>query len=232
MDLEKRVEMAATVTKTEHPIALGGGPRPGNGFHKNGGNRSGRDGEPLQFSPSRFRIGTWAGIGGIVMLFTALASAYIVRSGSGNDWRPIVMPKVLWLSTAIILVSSVTMEISRRSLKQQQNARYSSWLMLTVVLGLGFVTSQFVAWKQLWRQGVYMASNPHSSFFYLFTAVHGVHLLGGLIALSYLLFRTRRKRDTIEGELRRVGAADAASIYWHFMDGLWIGVFLLLFFWK
>ena len=187
--------------------------------------------EPVRVG-SRFRIGAWAGIGGIVMLFTALASAYIVRSGSGNDWRPIVMPKVLWLSTAIIVLSSVTIEISRRSLKQQQNARYSSWLMLTVVLGLGFVTSQFIAWKQLWRQGVYMASDPHSSFFYLFTAVHGLHLLGGLIALSYLLFRTRRKRATVEGELRRVGAADAASIYWHFMDGLWIGVFLLLFFWK
>src|SRR5438128_6480549 len=180
---------------------------------------------------SRYRIGAWAGIGGIVMLFTALASAYIVRSASGNDWRPIVMPKVLWLSTALILVSSVTMEISRRSLKQDKNSRYSAWLMFTVILGFGFVASQLIAWRQLWRQGVYMAGNPHSSFFYLFTAAHGLHLLGGLIALSYLLLRTRKKRDTIEGKLRRVGAADAASIYWYFMDGLWIVLFLVLFFW-
>ena len=227
------MEMAATVN-TERVIetTVGGGPRPGNGFRKNGGGRFGRDGEPLQFSPSRYRIGAWAGIGGIVMLFTALASAYIVRSASGNDWQPIVMPKVLWLSTAVIVISSVTMEFSRRSLKQDKNSSYSSWLMVTVVLGLGFVASQLVAWRQLWRQGVYMASNPHSSFFYLFTAAHGVHLLGGLLALSYLLLRTRKKRDTIEGELRRIGAADAASIYWHFMDGLWITLFLLLFFWK
>ena len=227
------MEMAATVN-TERVIetTVGGGPRPGNGFRKNGGGRFGRDGEPLQFSPSRYRIGAWAGIGGIVMLFTALASAYIVRSASGNDWRPIVMPKVLWLSTAVIVISSVTMEISRRSLKQDKNSSYSSWLMVTVVLGLGFVASQLVAWRQLWRQGVYMSSNPHSSFFYLFTAAHGVHLVGGLLALSYLLLRTRKKRDTIEGELRRIGAADAASIYWHFMDGLWITLFLLLFFWK
>ena len=225
--------MAATVN-TERVIetTVGGGPRPGNGFRKNGGGRFGRDGEPLQFSPSRYRIGAWAGIGGIVMLFTALASAYIVRSASGNDWRPIVMPKVLWLSTAVIVISSVTMEISRRSLKQDKNSSYSSWLMVTVVLGLGFVASQLVAWRQLWRQGVYMSSNPHSSFFYLFTAAHGVHLVGGLLALSYLLLRTRKKRDTIECELRRIGAADAASIYWHFMDGLWITLFLLLFFWK
>jgi len=225
--------MAATVN-TERVIetTVGGGPRPGNGFRKNGGGRFGRDGEPLQFSPSRYRIGAWAGIGGIVMLFTALASAYIVRSASGNDWQPIVMPKVLWLSTAVILFSSVTMEISRRALKQQHNSRYSSWLTLTVVLGLGFVATQLIAWRQLWRQGVYMASNPHSSFFYLFTAAHGVHLLGGLVALSCLLLRTRKQRDTVEGELRRIGAADAASIYWHFLDGLWISLFLLLFFWK
>ena len=117
-------------------------------------------------------------------------------------------------------------------MKQQNNSRYGLWLILTVGLGLGFVASQLIAWRQLWRQGVYMSSNPHSSFFYLFTAAHGVHLVGGLLALSYLLLRTRKKRDTIECELRRIGAADAASIYWHFMDGLWITLFLLLFFWK
>src|SRR2546430_716639 len=180
---------------------------------------------------SRYRIGTWAAIAGIVMLFTALASAYIVRSASGDDWRPIAMPKVLWLSTALILISSVTMEVSRRALKQNRNSKYGSWLIVTVAIGIGFVASQLIAWRQLWRQGVYMASNPHSSFFYLFTAAHGVHLLGGLVALSCLLLRTRKQRDTVEGELRRIGAADAASIYWHFLDGLWISLFLLLFFW-
>src|SRR2546428_3669354 len=192
--------MAATVTSTERVIdaAIGGGPRArgGNGFHKNGGGHSGDDGAQLRYSPARYRIGAWVAIASIVMLFTALASAYIVRSASGNDWRPIVMPKVLWLSTALILVSSVTMEISRRSLKQDRNSRYSSWLMFTVILGFGFVASQLIAWRQLWRQGVYMASNPHSSFFYLFTAAHGVHLLGGLLALGYLLLRTTKKRDT------------------------------------
>src|SRR5207302_6014501 len=163
--------MAATVN-TERVIetTVGGGPRPGNGFRKNGGGRFGRDGEPLQFSPSRYRIGAWAGIGGIVMLFTALASSYIVRSASGDDWRPIVMPKVLWLSTAVILISSFTMEVSRRSLKALNDAGYGRWLAITLILGLGFMASQLMAWRQLVRQGVYMSSNPHSSFFYLFTA--------------------------------------------------------------
>ena len=166
------------------------------------------------------------------MLFTALASAYIVRSASGNDWTPIAMPGVLWLSTAIIVVRSITMEVSRRSLKFQREQGYRLWLVITVVLGLGFMASQLVAWRQLARQGVYVATNPHSSFFYLFTAVHGIHLLGGLLVLSYLLVRTRKRSETVAGELRRVGTADGATIYWHFMDGLWICLFLLLFFWK
>ncbi|MFS8084778.1 MAG: heme-copper oxidase subunit III, partial [Acidobacteriota bacterium] len=188
--------MAATVTSTEvidAAIGSGSGPRGGNGFHKNGGSRDGQNGEPLRFTPARYRIGVWVAIGSIVMLFTALTSAYIVRSASGNDWRPIVMPKVLWLSTALILISSLTMEISRRSLKQQHDERYGRWLVVTVVLGLGFLASQILAWRQLVRQGVYMASNPYNSFFYLFTAAHGLHLLGGITALTYLLLRTRRR---------------------------------------
>jgi len=117
-------------------------------------------------------------------------------------------------------------------LKRQEDRSYGSWLTATVVLGSGFLASQLIAWRQLMLQGVYIASNPHSSFFYLFTAAHGLHLLGGILALSYLLVRTRQKRGTIEGELQRVGAAEAATIYWHFMDGLWVCLFLLLFFWK
>jgi cytochrome c oxidase subunit III len=180
----------------------------------------------------RFRTGAWVVIAGVVMLFTALTSAYIVRSASSNDWQPIAMPKVLWLSTALIVISSITMEISRRSLKQQRDAGYGRWLIITVALGLAFLASQLLAWRQLVRQGAYMATNPYNSFFYLFTAAHGLHLLGGILALGYLLLRTARRRETVAGELRRVGAADAATIYWHFMDGLWVVLFLLLFFWK
>src|SRR5438034_4575050 len=218
--------MAATVTSTDRLIdaTMGGGPssRDGNGFHKNGGGDR-EDGQPLRFSPARYRIGVWVAIGSILMLFVALSSSYIVLSASGDDWRPIVMPKVLWLSTVVILISSFTMEVSRRSLKTLNDAAYGRWLAITLILGLGFLASQLMAWRQLVRQGVYMSSNPHSSFFYLFTAAHGVHLLGGLVALSFLMLRTKKKRDTVEGELRRLGAADAAAIYWHFMYGLWVG---------
>jgi cytochrome c oxidase subunit III len=226
----------ATVTSTERVIdtTVGGGPRSrgGNGYPKNGGGRNGHGGDSMRFSADRYRIGVWVGIGSILMLFVALTSSYIVRSASSNDWQPIAMPKVLWLSTALILISSITMEVSRRSLKQQRDAGYGRWLLITVALGLAFLASQLLAWRQLVRQGVYMASNPYNSFLYLFTAAHGLHLLGGILGLSYLLLRTRKKRGTVEGELRRLGAADAATIYWHFMDGLWVALFMLLFFWK
>lgn len=189
--------------------------------------------QPVGARPGNsFRTGAWVVIAGVVMLFTALTSSYIVRSASGNDWRPIAMPKVLWISTALIAISSITMEISRRSLKQKRNAGYGRWLMITVALGLAFLATQLLAWRQLVRQGIYMASNPYNSFFYLFTAAHGLHLLGGILALGYLMMRTTRQRSTVAGELRRAGAADAATIYWHFMDGLWVALFLLLFFWK
>src|SRR5207237_565364 len=118
------------------------------------------------------------------------------------------------------------------SLKALNDAGYGRWLAITLILGLGFLGSQLMAWRQLVRQGVYMSTNPHSSFFYLFTAAHGLHLFGGMLALTYLVLRTTRKRDSVEGELRRVGAADAVTIYWHFMAGLWVALLLLLFFWK
>ena len=227
--------MAATVTSADATIdaTVGSGRRGGNGFRKNGGgNGHGREGADFRFSPARYRVGVWVAIAGIVMLFTALASAYIVRSASGNDWRPLTVPKVLWLSSALLIASSITIEFARRQLRSQHDRSYSLWLTNTLVLGIGFVAAQLFAWRQFVKQGLYVASNPHSSFFYLFTAAHGVHLLGGILALSYLLLRTTKKRDTVEGELRRVGAAEAATIYWHFMDGLWIFLFLLLFFWR
>ena len=180
----------------------------------------------------RYRIGAWVLTGGILMLFVALTSAYIVRSASSDDWHRIAIPKVLWLSTTLLVVSSFTIEWSRRSLKRNHNQAYGRWLINTLVLGIGFVISQLVAWRQLAKQGVYLAANPYNSFFYLFTAAHGLHVLGGLCALAYLVVRTRAARNTIDGELRRVGATDAVTIYWHFMDLLWIGLFLLLMFWK
>lgn len=181
---------------------------------------------------SRYRIGMWVALAAILMMFTALTSAYIVRSGSASDWVPLTMPRILLVSTALIIVSSVTLEAARRKLRDAAQAAYKSLLLITVVLGLGFVASQLFAWRQLIGQGIYVSSNPHSSFFYLLTATHGAHLLGGLLALVYLAIRTQALSDSDIAVAKRQAAADAAALYWHFMAVLWIYLFVLLFYWR
>jgi cytochrome c oxidase subunit 3 len=218
------VTSTKTVTKTTH----GGGAKfPGpNGNGKNGHKHF----EP-DHNANRYRIGMWVALASIAMLFTALSSAYIVRAGASNDWVSIAMPRVLLLSSALIIVSSVTMELSRRNLKASVFNGYGRWLLITMLLGFGFLGSQLLAWKQLARQGVYLVSNPHSSFFYLLTAVHAVHLVGGLLALIFLWIRSLVKKEvkvTPTGQ----AVADAVTVYWHFMDALWIYLFLLLFLWR
>ncbi|MGH9908063.1 MAG: cytochrome c oxidase subunit 3 [Pyrinomonadaceae bacterium] len=180
----------------------------------------------------RYLIGMWVALAAILMMFTSLTSAYIVRAAASNDWRPIAMPPVLLLSTGLIVTSSVTIELARRKLKAALESSYRGWLLLTTALGLGFLVSQLLAWRQLVRQGVYVASNPHSSFFYLLTGTHGVHLLGGLLALIYLLFRNRKAGERDSDPAKRLASASAVTLYWHFMDVLWIYLFLLLFFWR
>jgi cytochrome c oxidase subunit 3 len=103
---------------------------------------------------------------------------------------------------------------------------------MTSLLGAGFLASQLVVWRQLVKQGIYIATNPHSSFFYLLTATHGFHLACGLLALIYLLLRYLKRPSGDLAIHRQVAVTDAAAIYWHFMDALWIYLFLLLFLWR
>jgi cytochrome c oxidase subunit 3 len=173
----------------------------------------------------------WVALGSVMMLFAALVSAYIVLA-STEGRRLIAIPRLLWLSTALIVASSLTFKGADRSLQQGDGRGYSRWLGLTLVLGLAFLGSQLLAWRQLVVQGIYLVGNPHSSFFYLLTGVHGVHLLGGILALVYLLLRNRRHVDQREALRKRQTAADVVGIYWHFMDGLWVFLFLLLLLWR
>jgi cytochrome c oxidase subunit 3 len=209
-----------------------GGPKPrgpnGNGAPKRSGHE--RRFPDFQSSANRYRIGMWVGLASILMMFTALSSAYIVRAASANDWQPLAMPRILLLSTALIIISSGTLETARRKWKDTVNDGHRRWLLVTVVLGIGFLVSQLLSWRQLVRQGVYVASNPHSSFFYLLTAAHGVHLLGGLAALTYLSLRTRAPRTEQLAMAKAQAGADAVALYWHFMDFLWLYLFVLLFF--
>jgi cytochrome c oxidase subunit III len=181
--------------------------------------------------PSKYRIAVWLGLASITMLFIALTSAYILRqtkslATDNPDWKTLQVPSALWVTTVVILLSSVSFEIARRALKKNQFERFKTWISLTTVLGFVFLIGQVMAWRQLAAQGIYLKSNPHSSFFYVLTGLHALHLEGGLLTLCYLTiaaWRLRisaRKRTTIE----------VTSLYWHFMDGLWIYLFVLLFF--
>ncbi|MBV9211267.1 MAG: cytochrome c oxidase subunit 3 [Acidobacteria bacterium] len=229
------------VTSTERVITkknvAGKGARRtgGNGkFPRDGGGGNGSDGNLSAggFSPDRYRIAIWVALASIMMLFTALSSAYIVRAAGANDWTPLQTPRLLWVSTPLILLSSVTFELARRSLKKNDQRKYAVWLLATVLLGLGFLVAQFLAWRELVGQGIYVSTNPHSSFFYLLTALHALHLLGGILALDYLLLHAWRRRAPAEIGARRTVAARAVATYWHFMGALWVYLFLLLFMWR
>jgi cytochrome c oxidase subunit 3 len=157
------------------------------------------------------------------MFFMALTSAYIVRKGLGGDWQPVRLPSLLWVNTAILLASSLTIEIARRRAGVNALESFRRWWTLTTALGVVFLAGQVIAWRQLVQAGFYLKSNPANSFFYMLTAAHGAHLAGGVIALVYVGFRGwERSRIT------RDAAAEVASIYWHFMDGLWVFLLVLL----
>ncbi|MGB7925519.1 MAG: cytochrome c oxidase subunit 3 [Pyrinomonadaceae bacterium] len=239
--------MVKTVTSIERErvtregIGLGDFPPPkngsnGNGSRGNGGGGGGDGGDDrARHAHHKARIAMWVALCSILMLFTALASAYIFLVAGKEGLRPVRMPPLLWLSTALIIASSLTLKRAIRSLKQGSERGYSRWLLLTVALGLSFLGSQLFVWRQLVAQGVYLAGNPHSTFFYLLTGIHGAHLLGGIVALDYLLLRARRRNRTVatrETDARRRTAADVIALYWHFMDGLWVSLFLLLLIWR
>jgi cytochrome c oxidase subunit 3 len=236
MEVEVMVTTATSTERLTSKISgIGGGPGKvgpnGKGLPRNNRNGGEGDNSAHGFSPDRYRIAMWVVLAAITMMFTALTSAYIIR-GASPDWRAIAMPRILYFSSALILASSVTYEIARRALKRHNDHAYNRWLLVTVLLGLGFLGSQLLAWRQLVAQGIYLATNPFSSFFYILTGAHGLHLLGGVVALDFLLLRTWRKRDESYAEARRQAIANAVGVYWHFMDGLWIYLFLLLLLWR
>jgi cytochrome c oxidase subunit 3 len=217
---------ATAVPDIEVIIEDGGGgggptPPPGGGDDGDDGKRR-RPGAP---SPNRYYTGIALGIVSILMFFMALASAFLVRRGTSGDWIPVHLPAVLWLNTLALIASSFTLERARRSLSRLDVSGFRKLWALTTGLGALFLIGQFVAWRQLVAQGVFMASNPASSFFYIFTAAHGVHLLGGVGALVYVLVRKFDNKRSIALPT----AAEVASYYWHFMDGLWVFLLALLY---
>jgi cytochrome c oxidase subunit 3 len=215
----------------------GRGPGGGGGPNGPGGPGGGGSGEPRRFSPDRYRLGVLIGLASILMMFTALASAYVVRSGmpTSTDWRGGEMPSFAYLSTALILLSSLTFTRANAALRHEEKAGYKLWLGVTLLFGLGFLASQLLAWRELVGHGLYLASNPHSSFFYVLTGLHALHLAGGIVALALLYAYARRVGGAganVDVDVKRRTLTEVVGTYWHFMDGLWVVLFLLLLFWR
>jgi cytochrome c oxidase subunit III len=195
----------------------------------------------------RARLGLVVGLTGIAMIFISFTSAYVVRQGLPtldprtnallHDWFPVPLPRLLLLNTVVLLISSVTMELARRQAARKACAQFSSipgvsvdakgemsWLALTVVLGLSFLTGQWMAWRELAANGFYVASSPSSSFVYLLTGMHGIHLFGGAVALLSAGAASFLRRSADSQSI----LVDVTGWYWHFMAVLWIYILCLL----
>ena len=202
------------------PAVAGPGGPLGPGEPGLGGDGGGR---PAPTPRDIARFGIWLMLGTMSMMFIGFTSSYMVRRAAG-DWRPLPMPSMLWVNTLALLASSVAIETARRALKAWDLPGAQRWLGLTGLLGLAFAAGQFVAWRQLAGLGVFLSSHPHSSFFYMLTGVHLVHLAGGLAWFTVAFARLRRLAYA-PGE----DGLGLFAIYWHFLAALWAYLLLLLF---
>ena len=210
------------IDQIQHLPRTGGGSRDGSGNSPGPGQlHSVRD-----YAPPPASTAMWVVIAGVSMMFLAFTSALVVRKGGATDWRHLEMPAILFFNTLLLLASSVTLQIGRRQVADLMGATgtvqsRATWLYVTLALGLLFVAGQYIAWRDLRAQGLYLATNPSSSFFYVFTAAHVLHLLGGLGGLARVIHK-------LNGRVLRRSTLDATSRYWHFMDFLWVYLFFLL----
>jgi cytochrome c oxidase subunit 3 len=175
------------------------------------------------------RTGIWVALAAIAMMFAALTSALYVREGSATDWQHLTLPPILWFNTLALIASSISLEMARHRvagfMRGQESSRVGPtlWLNVTLVLGLVFVAGQYLAWLKLRSEGLFLPTNPNSSFFYVFTGVHAVHVLGGLGGLTRVMVKFR----STARPLRR-STMDATSYFWHFMGMLWIYLLFVL----
>ncbi len=235
LDKEKKKRLKTTSTGTSG--SRGGKNRGGGGGGGNGGDGDLPDNDFSEQtetqSSKKLRVAMWFILLIVLMTFGGLIAAYVVVSTNGVlEWRPFDLPFQVWISTALIIASSIAYKISQRVLNSGNQALSKKWLLATTVLGAVFISSQIILWLALVRRGVYVYSNPYAGFFYILTAVHAVHVLGGIIALGNVVLRTWNETSLEEELTERKNIARSVGWYWHFMDALWIALVLLLGFYK
>ena len=204
-------------------IWKGGDQPPGGGFGGGRGDGSGGRGASRRASLT----GLMVVLAAVTMFFAAMTSAFVVRRGLSEDWIHTQLPGVIWFSTAVLLASSIAIEFARRELKAGGRAGFNRLWIVGSALGVLFLIGQYITWRQLNANGIYLATNPSSSFFYVLTAAHAIHLIGGVCALLYVSIQALRLRL---GPSKRT-AVDVTAMYWHFLDGLWIYLLVLFLVW-
>lgn len=168
----------------------------------------------------------------VTMTFGAMIAVFIVRSEAAVYWGQLRLPPVLWASTAILLASSAVLEAARRELARHKQVRFFQLTCWATGLGVLFLLGQLTAWFQVLHSGVVLARNPHSWFIFLFSGLHGLHILLGLAGLSYLLFRTRTPASGPKYQMTTRAVATGISLFWHYLDFLWLVLFVLLLLWR
>ncbi len=175
----------------------------------------------LSMHPKKFAL--WLFMVSVVMLFAAFTSAYIVRQSEGN-WLQFELPQAFWITSGIILLSSFTMHWAYLSAKKDNLETVKLAMGITTGLGIAFLIGQFFSWQALVEQNVYFVGNPAGSFVYVFSGLHGFHLVGGVGFLLIVLFQTYRYK--VHG--KSLDQIEMCATYWHFLDGLWLYLFLFL----
>jgi cytochrome c oxidase subunit 3 len=181
--------------------------------------------KPIGMNPKKFAL--WLFMVSVIMIFGALTSAYIVRQAEGN-WLDFAMPPMFWITTAIILASSITMHWAYFAVKKNNLEVAKMAMSITVVLGVAFLVGQFLGWKQLVANGVYLVSRESSgvsgSFLYIISGLHGLHVISGVIVLLVMLVLVFR----LKVHSRNLAPIEMCTTYWHFLDGLWLYLFVFL----
>ena len=176
---------------------------------------------PLSMHPKKF--GLWLFMITVVMIFASLTSAYIVRQAEGN-WFVFELPIEMWVTTVIIAMSSISMQLAYLAAKKDKLERVKILITITFALGISFLVGQFLVWGALVDQNVFLVGNPSGSFLYILSGLHGLHLVSGIIFLIIVLISTFKYRV----HSKNLAQIQMCSTYWHFLGGLWIYLFVFL----
>ena len=171
-------------------------------------------------------------LGTVTMTFGALIAVFFYRSAAPKYWGHLQIPHLLWLTTALLLASSWTFEHARGRLEQHDQLGFHQWMRATFALAIGFLAGQVASWFLLLKGGLVLANNPHSWFIFLFTGLHGAHILGGLVGIGYLLWRTREPASGPRFQMYTRVISRGVGVCWHYLDFLWLVLFSLLLVWR